>query len=49
MPMVHVLLAILALLAFLIGTISVQLPQTSRVNWVALGLAFLTLVFLLRP
>jgi hypothetical protein len=48
MPMVYELLTILALVAFLLGTVQLQTQPLPRVNWVAVGLAFITLIFLLK-
>jgi hypothetical protein len=48
MPLLIMILLILAFLCFLIGTVQLQPPGiSSRINWSSLGLAFLTLVYLM--
>jgi ABC-type uncharacterized transport system permease subunit len=44
--MVVSVLVILGLLMFLIGTVNAQWPANRSINWVAAGLALLTLAWL---
>jgi len=43
-----VILAILALLAFLIGIVEPQSVRLPRLNWACVGLTFVMIIYLLR-
>jgi hypothetical protein len=46
MPVIVLVFVILALIAFLVGVINAQVPAGRQINWVATGLALLTLAWL---
>jgi ABC-type uncharacterized transport system permease subunit len=46
--MIVMVFIVLALLAFLVGTVNVQPPGTRQINWTCAGLALLTLAYLVR-
>jgi hypothetical protein len=48
MPLVGTIFVVLALICFLLGAVQLQPPNiTARLNWVSLGLACLTIVYLM--
>lgn len=48
MPIIVMVFLVLALLAFLLGTVNVQPPATRQIDWTCAGLALLVLAYLVR-
>jgi hypothetical protein len=48
MANVQMVLAVLALICFLLGIVGAQPPATRPINWVSAGLSLLTIIYLIR-